>query len=221
MGELLKANAAHVAAWVPALSGLLLLGCGALFAWLRRSRAAAGWPAGRRRAAGLVGQGLLGIAVAGLVVSLGPMRPLFGTSRQLGNSLGSMVPEAVFRRVDSGVEQRLGDLRGKVVLVNLWATWCPPCLRELPVLDRLQRDHAGRGLVVLTLTDEAPDAVRDQLARLAPHTLNGTVASFGWLAIRDFRPFTLVIDRDGVLRDFMFGEQSYATFAARVAPWLL
>jgi thiol-disulfide isomerase/thioredoxin len=130
------------------------------------------------------------------------------------------VPETVFRRVDSGAEQRLGDLRGQVVLVNLWATWCPPCLRELPVLDRLQRDHAGRGLVVLTLTDEPPDAVRDTVARLAPNALHGAVASFGWLAIRDFRPFTLVIDRDGVLRDFMFGEQSYATFAASVAPHL-
>ena len=62
---------------------------------------------------------------------------------------------------------------------------------------------------MLTLTDEPPEEVREMLERLAPHTTNGSVTSFGWLAIRDFRPFTLVLDRQGVLRDYFFGEQSY------------
>ncbi|OGO49769.1 MAG: hypothetical protein A2Z30_05735 [Chloroflexi bacterium RBG_16_64_43] len=45
----------------------------------------------------------------------------------------------------------LSDFRGKVVLVNLWATWCPPCLAEMPVLAEAARDHASQGLVVLAL----------------------------------------------------------------------
>jgi thiol-disulfide isomerase/thioredoxin len=148
------------------------------------------------------------------------MRPLFGTSRRLDNGLGKPVPDAEFQVVESGARKRLGELRGRVLVVNLWATWCPPCLRELPVLDRLQAAHRARGLVVLTLTDEPAEAVRGELARLAPRTLNGSVASFGWLAIRDFRPFTLVVDREGVLRDYLFGEQSYETFEARIRPLL-
>ncbi len=220
MAELLKANAGHLAAWVPAFSAALLAVCVALLAWLRYSPQASAWPARRRRLAKLLGQNALGLAVAGLVVSLGPMRPLFGTSRQLESRLGTEAPDTVFQLVATGAEGRLSDLRGKVVLVNLWATWCPPCTRELPVLDRLQRVYRDRGLVVLTLTDEPPEAVREVLERLAPHATSGSVASFGWLAIRDFRPFTLVLDRQGLLRDYFFGEQSYETFETRIRPHL-
>lgn len=220
MSELLKANAAQLAAWVPAASVALFVLCVALRAWLRFAPGAAAWPERRRRGLRLAGQVGLGLAITGVIVSFGPMKPLFGTSRQLDNRLGQRVPDAAFTVVASGEPARLADLRGKVVLVNLWATWCPPCRRELPVLDRLQAEYRERGLVVLTLTDEAPDDVRELLASLAPRALNGSVTDFGWLAIRDFRPFTLVIDRDGRLREYFFGEQAYATFAARVAPYL-
>jgi len=220
VSELLKANAAQLAAWVPAASVAVLVLCLALRTWLRLAPAAAAWPERRRRALRLAAQLGLGLAVTGVIVSFGPMKPLFGTSRQLGNRLGQPVPDAAFTVVASGAEARLADLRGKVVLVNLWATWCPPCRRELPTLDRLQGEYRERGLVVLTLTDEAPEDVRELLASLAPRALNGSVPDFGWLAIRDFRPFTLVIDREGRLRDYFFGEQGYATFAARIAPHL-
>ena len=220
MIDALRANAGHIAAWVPASSLALVLVCAALLASLRFSTRASAWPARRRRLARLLAQNALGLAVAGLVVALGPMRPLFGTTRALDNRLGTAAPETVFRLVQGGAEGRLGDLRGKVVLVNLWATWCPPCTRELPVLDRLQEAYRERGLVVVTLTDETPEAVREVLTRLAPHAVNGSVPSFGWLAIRDFRPFTLLVDRQGVLRDYFFGEQSYETFESRTLPHL-
>jgi thiol-disulfide isomerase/thioredoxin len=220
MTDVLQANAGRIAAWVPASSLALLAASAALLAWLRVSPRAAAWPAPRRQWARFLARNALGLAVAGLVVALGPMRPLFGTTRTLDNRVGSAAPEIVFRLVASGAESRLGELRGKVVLVNLWATWCPPCTRELPVLDRLQLAYAERGLVVVTLTDETPEAVREVLARLAPHARNGSVPSFGWLAIRDFRPFTLLLDRRGVLRDYFFGEQSYETFESRIGPHL-
>jgi peroxiredoxin len=46
----------------------------------------------------------------------------------------------------------LGDLRGKVVLLNFWATWCEPCLEEMPALERVGRTYQDRGLVVLALS---------------------------------------------------------------------
>ena len=46
----------------------------------------------------------------------------------------------------------LGDLRGKVVLLNFWATWCEPCLEEMPALERVGRAYRERGLVVLALS---------------------------------------------------------------------
>jgi peroxiredoxin len=54
----------------------------------------------------------------------------------------------------------LGKLRGKVVLVNFWATWCPPCRKELPDLDALYARFKERGFVVLAISDENPEKIR-------------------------------------------------------------
>ncbi len=59
-----------------------------------------------------------------------------------------------------GHEWTLKSLRGKVVLVNFWATWCPPCRKEIPDLEELYKRFKGQGLVVLGISDEAAAKVR-------------------------------------------------------------
>jgi thiol-disulfide isomerase/thioredoxin len=53
-----------------------------------------------------------------------------------------------------GKKWTLSELRGKIVLVNFWATWCPPCRKELPDLDAIQAHFASQGLVILAIDDE-------------------------------------------------------------------
>lgn len=63
----------------------------------------------------------------------------------------------------------LADLKGKLVLVNFWATWCPPCRREMPSLERLSRYMAGKGLVILAVNvGESADTVFAFTGQLEP-----------------------------------------------------
>jgi thiol-disulfide isomerase/thioredoxin len=58
-----------------------------------------------------------------------------------------------------GKKFTLSELRGKIVLVNFWATWCPPCRKEMPDLDAIYTHFQSQGLIVLSLTDEDPSKV--------------------------------------------------------------
>ncbi|HVB87759.1 MAG TPA: TlpA disulfide reductase family protein [Candidatus Dormibacteraeota bacterium] len=64
-----------------------------------------------------------------------------------------------------GQNWTLKDLRGKVVLVNFWATWCPPCRKELPDLNAIYKQFKDKGFVVLAISDEQPQTVRSFLSK--------------------------------------------------------
>lgn len=69
-----------------------------------------------------------------------------------------------FERPEGG-ELMLATLRGRPVLLNFWATWCAPCLRELPLLDRFQREQTARGWQVVGLAVDSPTPVREFLLK--------------------------------------------------------
>ncbi len=109
--------------------------------------------------------------------------------------IGRPAPELRFNRVSDGAQATLAEHRGKVVLVNLWATWCPPCRHELPELDRLQRSYRDRGLVVLLISDEPREVLAEFLATSPMSTEHGFAAE---LPLPEAgRPTTFVIDRAG------------------------
>ncbi|MCH9000009.1 MAG: TlpA family protein disulfide reductase [Proteobacteria bacterium] len=104
----------------------------------------------------------------------------------------------------------LDRYRGKVILLNLWATWCPPCVRELPALDRLQSALGGRDFTVMALSiDEADMAVPVSFVRgLGLENLDvyldftGTIAkAFPLYGL----PITYLIDRRGLIIGYLVG----------------
>jgi len=121
-----------------------------------------------------------------------------------------------------GVEMQLGDFRGKVVLLNLWATWCAPCVVEMPLLDELAADMAGE-LQVVTVSEDLQGAVavvpffeeRD-LPNL-PQWLdpnNALAASYGGGAVL---PLTVLYDAQGKEVWRVMGGYDWASEDARAA----
>lgn len=72
---------------------------------------------------------------------------------------GRPAPDAAFQRPDGG-EVRLSAFRGRPLLVNLWATWCGPCVVEMPSLDRLAGSQADNGVQVIAISQDAQDGRR-------------------------------------------------------------
>lgn len=97
----------------------------------------------------------------------------------------------------------LAALKGKVVVVNLWATWCSPCRAEMPLLDAFAKKYASQGVVLVGLDeDEAKDEakVREAMAAFSyPALLAETAATDDFRAPRAL-PITYVIDASGVVR---------------------
>ena len=116
---------------------------------------------------------------------------------------------------------RLSDLRGKVVLLNFWATWCPPCEAELPDLNALHRDYAeaqGFTVVGIDMEEALADVSAFAEARGLTYPLlldtDGVVTNerFGVRSL----PTSMIIDRDGMIRDTWVGQITRAAMLARL-----
>jgi cytochrome c biogenesis protein CcmG, thiol:disulfide interchange protein DsbE len=98
----------------------------------------------------------------------------------------------------------LGKLRGKVVLVNYWATWCAPCRKEMPLLDSFYRRYHAQGLEMIGISADRPQdfaRMRTMSGALSyPTSTIDRISDNGFGPPEGF-PLTYVIDRDGVVRD--------------------
>ncbi|HTO92261.1 MAG TPA: TlpA disulfide reductase family protein [Candidatus Sulfotelmatobacter sp.] len=159
---------------------------------------------------------LSGLALYGVA---GPMAPLLAQVHAVMGVVGRPAGEVAFHEVATDSTRRLSELRGRVVVLNLWATWCNPCRAELPEIARLQRDYASRGLVVLTVSTEDRARLQRFAAKYSYGTLNGYLPRIDWLDVPG-RPLSLVIDRDGVVRDCFIGARHYAEFERSVSRCL-
>jgi thiol-disulfide isomerase/thioredoxin len=103
----------------------------------------------------------------------------------------------------NGEELAMHTFRGQPLLLNFWATWCPPCLKEMPLLDAFYRDHRAAGWQVLGLAVDKPEPVQAYLRRLPMTFPIGIAASDGITLARTLGnaggqlPFTVVFDAQG------------------------
>jgi len=79
-------------------------------------------------------------------------------------TVGDPAPEVALPRIDGGTPATLSSLRGKVVLIDFWATWCVPCRQTMPMLERLYRSKHAEGLEIMSIDTEGMQAAERALA---------------------------------------------------------
>tara|TARA_B100000470_G_scaffold190522_1_gene157363 strand:+ start:50 stop:556 length:507 start_codon:yes stop_codon:yes gene_type:complete len=122
-----------------------------------------------------------------------------------------------------GIEHSLEQYRGKVVVVNFWATWCPPCVEELPSLENAWQRYRQQGLVVLAVSGEESDVVTSFLERLPsditfPALIDHDMKVGNRWQIRGL-PTTVVVDRSGHLHWRAEGQLDFS--ASKIDEMLL
>lgn len=144
--------------------------------------------------------GLLGLAVvAGTAVGIGRRTAVPAVDPRAEAIFAARLPDSL------GVEQDLSHLRGKVVVVNFWATWCAPCVEEMPGFVRLQEKYREQGVVFVGVALDDPDEVRPFMNRLRVDYPVLTAEAAGYELLKaagdskGVMPYTLLIDRSGAV----------------------
>lgn len=137
--------------------------------------------------------------------------PVIG-GQAVGSEIGRIAPVFELRDLE-GERVSLSNSRGKVILLNFWATWCEPCRAEMPSIENLYRKFKDKGLVIIGVSvDNSEKAVRSFIRERGitfPILLDKEKeVSFGDYGIIGL-PVTFLIDRKGIIVDKVFGERQW------------
>lgn len=110
---------------------------------------------------------------------------------------------------------RLSDLRGKVVFLNIWATWCPPCVYEMPLIERLHRTMRGRSFIVLAVSQDSGygEKVRRfarELELTFPILLDPEQKLSRLYRVTGY-PESFIIDKEGILVQRIIGAREWSS----------
>lgn len=125
----------------------------------------------------------------------------------------------------NGRQIRFQDYQGKVVLLNFWATWCAPCLAEIPQLKRWQRRYSKAGLQIIGIT-YPPQTKREissfvRKRKITYPIILGTTENKSYFTTSETLPFTIVLDRKGNIHAMIEGILFEEEFVEKVQPLLL
>lgn len=122
----------------------------------------------------------------------------------------------------NGQSQAMGQWQGTWLVVNFWATWCAPCVEEMPDLEKVQAEYAGRGVTVVGLAIDNPTAVkqfRDSLNLKLPLLIAGAIGTDVARQLGNVSgalPYTVLVDREGNITRSKLGQVR----ASELRSWL-
>jgi peroxiredoxin len=157
---------------------------------------------------------LIGIAIAMVLMQTGTDSTL--TPAKIGQSIGDFNLSDLY-----GNRVKLSQYRGKTVLINVWATWCPPCQAEMPDLQAYYEAHRNQGFVILAVdagdSQSEVQSFAKQYNLTFPILLDPNLQWVHSMNIYDY-PTSLIIDSQGIVRNIRIGRYTPETLRADLAP---
>lgn len=170
-------------------------------------------PRPRRSVSGWIGLAAI-VLIAGLIwMNQDTAAPTVSGSAEMNGApiaprVGAIAPDFSLVTLD-GNSVRLSDFHGKPVILNFWATWCPPCREEMPALEELWQQYGAGGVVVLGVDQGESTAIverfiREKVDTTFPILLDGDHAVGDSYFVRSL-PTTFFIDRNGFIQEIRIG----------------
>ncbi len=139
--------------------------------------------------------------------------------------IGAKRPDFGLNDID-GRHRNIDQWGGKVLLINFWATWCPPCRKEIPGFMRVRDEYAARGFEIIGIAIDSPEAVKKYIAQAGvryPVLIGQAEASQVAKAFGNklgALPYSVLLDRDGVIRFAKAGELRPEILEAELQKYL-
>jgi thiol-disulfide isomerase/thioredoxin len=155
------------------------------------------------------------VAVAAAFAAL-PASPAVAAAAKVGKP----APPTIITLFDKS-KVKLADFRGKVVVINHWATWCGPCKSEMPMMSAFHARFKGAGLVIFGVTteDSVPAFKLKKLSEVLSYPLSRGLSGSGFPILNGL-PTSYVIDRSGIVRYAKAGSFQEQEFAEIILPLL-
>lgn len=151
----------------------------------------------------------------------------FYTVKNVGSSSGEK-KFIDFTWTENDAEKKLSDYKGKVILLNFWATWCPPCKKELPDLAQISKDYEGKNFQMIGISvDQNPGALVNFLkSNTLPYTIlhensglfDKYINTLG--SGEGYIPQTFIIDKNGKVVENIVGSRSKEDFVSLINKYM-
>jgi peroxiredoxin len=166
----------------------------------------------------MIGAGVVLVVVAAVLLAANSSNGAAVGPPRLGAPLGN------FSLTDlSGKTVQLSDFAGRPVLINAWATWCPPCQVEMPALNATYQKYRSQGFVILAInageTAAQASAFVQQYGLTFPVLLDSDEHLMDLMHINDF-PTSILVGRDGLVKVIHIGRMDQPTIDAQLTPYL-
>ena len=134
-------------------------------------------------------------------------------------NIGAHLDDFTFTTFSDNINHSLAEYQGKVVFINFWATYCGGCIKEFPDIKKLEETYSEQ-IKVLVLSDEVPAKILQVLQKLDAPSGIGYYTNEKWMDLEGFRPVTIILDRNGIIREYKWGRNSFEEFKEMINKYL-